>query len=202
VFTYLSATNRLQHVRHPRDFPSPSSRPLFAINGRLSRHFDSGRNVKPLFEGWNRKRLFSLDCFPLPSTRSLQATLLANSRTLLKVLQFGWFRPSTQFVSSDSHGNEAVVASYNRATDVQSKRDVADGDRPLDHDADQGTWRQLVCGCHQHAVAADIHRPARTLYLLWPLDGVTSNKLERKASLPAALSFIQRSQVLAPFGRD
>jgi hypothetical protein len=101
-------------------------------------------------------------------------------------------------VSSDSHGNEAVVASYNRAKDVQSKRDVADGDRPLDHDADQGTWRQLVCGCHQHAVAADIHRRARTLYLLWPLDGVTSNKLERKASLPAALSFIPRSHVLAP----
>jgi hypothetical protein len=101
-------------------------------------------------------------------------------------------------VSSDSHGNEAVVASYYRATDVQSKRDVADGDRPLDHYADQGTGRHLVADVHQHAVAADIHRPACTLYLLWPLDGVTSNKLDREASLPAALRFIQGSQILAP----
>ena len=99
-------------------------------------------------------------------------------------------------MSRDLNGNEAAVGSYNRATDVQRKRDVADGNRPFDHDSDRSTRSHLACGCHQHALAADVHRPARSLYFLCALDGITRGKREGEANLLAALRFIKGSQAL------
>jgi hypothetical protein len=81
--------------------------------------------------------------------------------------------------------------------DVQRKRvSIIDGNRPFDHDADRGAGRQIVSGCHQHATAADIHRPALALYLLPNMNVVTGAKLDGEASLPATFRSIEGIQIL------
>jgi hypothetical protein len=81
--------------------------------------------------------------------------------------------------------------------DVQRKRaNVADENRPIDHDSDRSIWRHLVCGRYQHSLAADVHRPARTLYPLSPMDGVTDTKLDGEANSAATFRSIEGHQAL------
>jgi hypothetical protein len=81
--------------------------------------------------------------------------------------------------------------------DVQRKRaNVAHENRPLDHDSNRSIRRRLVCGRYQHALAADVHRSARTLYLLSPMDGVTGTKLDGEANSAATFRSIEGHQAL------
>ena len=114
-----------------------------------------------------------------------------------------WFRLSSQFVTRELHGNEAVVGSHNHSMDVQRKRpNIVDQNRPLDHDSDRISRRHLVCGRYQHAVAADVHGPARALYRLSPNDCIADIKRDREANSTSTFRSIENTQALRCFHRS
>jgi hypothetical protein len=90
-----------------------------------------------------------------------------------------------------------MLGSNHGSIEVQRKRvSIIDGNRPFDHNADQGARKQIVSGCHQHPTAADVHRQTLALYLLPDLDRITGAKLDGEASLPATFRSIEGIQVL------
>jgi hypothetical protein len=115
-----------------------------------------------------------------------------------------WYRLSSQFVSREPHSNEVVVGSYNRSLRVQRKRANATKENwPLDHDSDRGTGRNSVCGCYQHPVATDVHRPTHALYCLAPSDCVTGSKRDGETNSASSFWPIEGTRdVHCPFHRS
>jgi len=112
-------------------------------------------------------------------------------------LSIRWLRLSSQFVGRELHGHEAAVRSYNAPLDMQCKWvNIAEEGRPLDDDSDRSAGRHLVCARYQHAVAADVNRPAFTLYLLSSKDGVTGSKLDGEANPRAAFGSPEDAQAV------
>ena len=114
-----------------------------------------------------------------------------------KTFGFIWYRSSTELVSRELHGNEAGFGSYNPSMGVQRKRaNIVNQNRPLDRDSDRSSRRHLVCGRYQNTAAADVHRPARALYLLSPSDCITGIQRNGEANSASTFWSIEGTRVV------